>query len=151
MSTIKALAAGLRRVDLQRQIPIMLNNQKQFAIDANKDQLLHGKTSEGADGANLRGYKSFEYAVEKNQQNSLPEFGIADLRKRGDFYNGIDLKVEATTYTLLSNDIKAPDLETHYTVFIFGLQSKNKSQWASRIYANEFMPYITSKTGLIFH
>lgn len=151
MGTIKQLAKGLRSVNLQREIPLMLNRQKQFAIDQNREQLLDGKTSEGTDGANLRGYKQFDYAVRKNQMNSRPEFGIADLKLTGDFQSKIDLKVDATTYTLFSTDIKSLDLETHYTIFIFGLQGRNKARWAELIYNNEFKPYLIRKTGLIFH
>lgn len=151
MATIKDLARGLRSVNLQKEIPGMLTRQKQFAIDENKEQLLDGKTSEGDQGANLRGYKQFDYAVKKNQMNSRPEFGIADLRYTGAFYNAFDLKVDATTYTLLSNDIKAFDLETKFTIYIFGLQARNKAKWATLIYDQEFKPYLTYKTGLIFH
>lgn len=151
MGTIGALARGLRSVNLQSEIPLMLNRQKQFAIAENKEQLLDGKTSEGDQGANLKGYKQFDYAVRKNQMNSRPEFGIADLRVTGAFYNGIDLKVDATTYSLFSTDSKTLDLETRYTIYIFGLQGRNKAKWATLIYDNEFKPYLTRKTGLIFH
>lgn len=150
MGTIKALAKGLRSVKLAERLPKMLLDEKEFAIEENQAQLLEGRTSEGASGVNLLGYSNFDYAVKKNKMNSLPEFGVPDLKFNGDFYKGFDLKTDATEYTLFSNDDKSLELEEKYTKYIFGLQIKNKQAWAKVIYKNQIIPYIQKQTGLKF-
>lgn len=151
MGTIKSLAKGLRSINLERQIPIMINATKETLVNYNKDQLLHGLTSEGVTGANLRGYRSYEYAVFKNAMNSLPEFGTPDLRLTGAFYSGIKAEISATEITMYSTDIKAPDLETKFTIFIYGVNRKNMSEYAGGVLYTEFKNYITLKSGLLFH
>lgn len=150
MGTIRALAAGLRSVNLKDELPKMVLAEKKFAIEQNQEQLQDGKTSEGADGVDLRGYQSLKYAIKKNEMNSRPEFGIPDLKLTGEFYTKFDLKVDSVEYTLFSNDDKSLELEEKYTQYIFGLQLPNKFKWGQRIYKNQIIPYITKQTGLIF-
>lgn len=150
MGTIKKLASALRSVNLVAELPKMMLAEKEFAIMENQEQLQDGRTSQGIDGANLEAYSNLKYAIKKNQLNSRPEFGIADLRLTGAFYSAFDLKVDATTYTLFSDDGKSLELESKYGKFIFGLQTKSKGRWAKQIYKNQIQPYITQKTGLIF-
>ena len=149
MTRVTDLAKALRSLNLRAELPKMIERQKQVPIDINRDQLLHGLTSEGETGTNLRGYRNFDYAVKKNQMNSLPEFGVADLKLTGAFYSKFDLKADATTYTLFSSDPKADELELSYTLFIFGIQGRNIYKWADALFINEIKPYIEGKTGLL--
>lgn len=153
MGTIRDLAKGLRKLDLKSQIPKIMSSVQDInkIIELNQRQLMRGKTSEGWDGANLRGYKTIEYAIYKNGLNSLPEFGIPDLKVTGAFYSGFSVKVTQTDFTITSNDPKALDLESKYTVNIYGLTGKSTAEYIGTVFYDKFKNYITSVTGLRFH
>src|SRR5690348_238105 len=69
-------------------------------IDLNTQQMYEGKNS---DGGEIGAYRSEVYAEMKNQMNSLPGFGVPDLKLTGAFYEGYSLRIQGGEIEETSN------------------------------------------------
>lgn len=97
-------------------------------LDANADQLLHGKRE---DGSLIGKYASRDYAASKYMENSLAGFGNIDLILTGAFKNGIFYKYLADGLLIDSNGKEKEggfDLLQHYGDDVLGFTNESKEK-----------------------
>lgn len=148
MGTIRAMLTKFQTLDLESEIPKIIERTGDAIIKRNQDQLIHGLTAKGEEIE--PGYYFQQYSLQKQAQNPLPGLGVPDLRLTGDFYKGFNLKVTQDTFEVDSTDEKAFALQYKYGEYIFGLTKENKTLYATKEFYDEFKSYITSKTGISF-
>lgn len=128
MATLFSLQRGIDKA-IQQAIPITaraMQDTKQVAEDAQRDQMLHGKDKNGNP---IGKYRDGMYAILKNKMNKLPGAGFADLKLTGAFHNGIYLKLDSDTFGFQSRDSKNDKLTTKYGDRIWGLSAPYAKQW----------------------
>lgn len=148
MSTILGMLDKVKSVNLRDQVPIIIEQTKETAIDLNRLQLY--AMSEDKNNMSLLMYRSPFYANYKNQRNPKPGFGHPDLFLTGSFQRQMFMKVEKETFNISSHDSKTFDLVKHYGDDIFGLTVKSKQVYANTVVYDGIKRYITGKTGLKF-
>jgi len=149
MSTIFGMLEKLQRVNLETQIPVIIQRNSEVAADLNRKQLYN----RGVDSNSLKlsPYQSTPYALDKNLINPSPGLYNPDLFLTGAFQRGFYAQVKAgTTIIFGSTDMKTGDLERKYTNKIFGLTMDSKERFASETVMPEIRNYITGITGLKF-
>lgn len=147
MSTILSMLQKVKSVDLETQVPIIIEQTKETAINLNRLQLYN--MSEDKNNMSLLMYRSPSYAEYKNKKNPIPGKGHPDLFLTGSFQNKMFMKVEKETFEISSSDYKTFDLIKHYGDDIFGLSIKSKAIYAKSVF-EKIKTYITGKTGLRF-
>ena len=108
---------GLTNIKIIELLEIAVDNNKETAIQLNKEVLIQGKTSAGRDVSPL--YKEPEYASFKQTFiNSLPSSGVPDLYLSGNFYRSFFTEVNKNLYGVTlsfgATDEKAPALLSKY-------------------------------------
>jgi len=96
--------------------------------DYTRDQLHRGEKVDGSKITPL--YGNPEYSKLKFADNSAAGLGVPDLYLYGDFYNGIQTKINTKTISTFSIDSKSPKLELKYSPLIYGLNAANKTKYA---------------------
>lgn len=135
--TIDRLIANTAALNFNDVIRESVQDTKEILADLQTDQMLHGKNANG----NVIGvYAWEEYAEQKSRQNSLPGFGIVDLRREGNFYRGITVNANANSVTITSTDGKTDKLVSKYGEEIFGLNVDYKAR-----YLEDFNPVAIDK------
>lgn len=147
--TIPQMLAGLKSVNLDTQVPIIVQNTRDEMVKLNRDQLYrHGIKS---NGENLAPYRSIAYAIKKNNVNPSPGLFNPDFFVTGSFQRGMYAQVKAGTSVIFgSTDFKADRLEERDGKEIFGLTQDNKRVYLDNTVMPEIRLYITTKTGLKF-
>ncbi|PHJ59272.1 hypothetical protein VF04_35005 [Nostoc linckia z7] len=128
MATLFSLHRGIDKA-IQQAIPITaraMQDSKQVAEAAQRDQMLHGKDKNGNP---IGKYRSGVYAIDKYRLSSLAGLGFADLKLTGAFHRGIFLKVNGDSYGFDSTDSKTGKLTTKYGDRIWGLSAPYAAQW----------------------
>jgi hypothetical protein len=108
-------------IDKGRLVDECLSELRTLVIDLNLFQLEQGLN---ATGKKLGRYKSNSYAKRKNQMNSLPGFGIPDLKLTGAFWNAFKTDLKSGVMDIYSTDPKAAWQEDRYAK-IYGLTPEN--------------------------
>lgn len=89
-------------------------------LDANKDQLMKGKNSEGQ---KIGVYRSKSYAKYKKKFNPR---GVVDLKLTGKFHGSFFIDAKRFPILFGAKDKKAPLLEEKYGDSIFGLTESSQ-------------------------
>lgn len=148
MSTIFGMLEKLQRVNLETEIPVIIQRTSYEMLTLNKTQLYNFGVN--ADTIKLKKYVSDSYATEKSFDNPRPGFGIPDLFVTGNFYNGFYVDVTPTKLIFDSRDVKANRLEELFGNKIYGLTKSNKEIYLSDTVMPEIRNYIRGITGLKF-
>lgn len=148
MRTVRNMLEAFKTLDIEAEIPRIIESDSEILLDKNRDQLTRGKTSKDTEVA--PGYFSLVYSMEKQRENPLAGFGVPDLKLTGAFYNGFNIKVTASEFTIDSSDSKTSKLEGKYGQIIFGLTPSSKTDYATKEFITKLQAYISSKTGVQF-
>lgn len=148
MSTILNMLNKVKSVNLRDQVPVIIEDTKETAIDLNRLQLY--SMSQDKNEMSLLMYRSPSYATYKNQRNPKPGLGHPDLFLTGSFQGKMFMTVEKETFNISSKDSKTFDLVKQYGDDIFGLSLKSKQIYANTVVYDGIKRYITGKTGLKF-
>lgn len=148
MGTIFALNDRIQAVNIRATIVKSVDETKYAPVAFVRGQLHYGEDKTGHQIAPK--YKSEGYAIAKEELNPVPGLGTPDLFVTGDFYNGIQEVVNATGYsfTIESNDEKAPKLELKYGEDIYGLNEENQGYYATEVLKPRLIINIKNELGL---
>jgi len=116
---------NLRKLDVQALIVDTLKELEVSFLDANIDQLRHGKRSTGGQ---IGKYASADYAAMKYAENSLAGLGNIDLILTGVFSKGITIRFEPTKMVFDSTGKEKEngvDLLYHYGDDVLGLSDES--------------------------
>lgn len=131
----------VRSLDLESVAIETMENTTEELIRLNKEQLLHGKTS---DGDLLAPYRSEDYANYKHGLNPLPGFGTPDYRLTGAFFSGFVVTISGDVEDIHSTDPKTQKLEDREgggqigADRIFGPDDESHEEYVINAFAPEF-------------
>lgn len=149
MATIFQILEKLQRVNLNAEVPVIIQRNSGEAVKLNRKQLY--EKGRDVNGEKLTSYNSQTYALEKNKINPSPGLFTPDLYLTGAFQRGFYAQVKSgTTIIFGSTDMKTADLERKYTNKIFGLSVDGKAEFIRLTVLPEIHKYITGITGLKF-
>lgn len=149
MATIQEMLDKWQSVNLESEIPIIIQRNSEKAADLNRKQLYD--QSVRSDGQRLNPYQSPAYALEKNRINPTPGLFRPDFYVTGAFNRGIYAQVKAGKSIIFgSTDFKSERLEKRDTNKIFGLTMDSKQVFLDETVMPEIRSYITRITGLTF-
>lgn len=140
--TIDKLIANLKSVKMQDVISSSIDATRYEAVEAQRDQMLHGKAS---DGKLIGKYKNPKYAQKKYAQNSEAGLGNVDLYLKGDFQKDVFIDTRDKSVVFSSADSKLEDLVDRYGDRIFGLSPSYAAQYSARHIAPEAIKRIKQK------
>ncbi len=149
MATIMDLLEAVERFDPMSEVLDSFAISSDRAVVMNIEQLLRGKTSEGADVAPE--YSMFEYSFFKQKLNNSPNFGTPDLRLTGDFHKGFNVRqdqLENGIFEIDSSDYKTSALTDKYGESIFGLNTENTNSFLD-VVIDKFAQKVLDQMGLI--
>ena len=115
------------------------------ALEINKEDLREGQTSQGIPLE--PSYSSPLYAINKQKQNPLPGLFNPDLYVTGAFYRGFQITLGNYSFTIDSEDSKAPDLEAKYGKWIYGLSPQGREKYVPILY-NKMLTLLKQQIGL---
>jgi hypothetical protein len=129
--TIAELNRRLNSVKIGELAEESLRENKDYVLNANKDQLLDG---ERADGTRIvPKYVSKPYAKWKHKINNRAGEGTPDLRLTGIFYEKFFINILGQNrYIISSLDDKTKMLSDKYDYKIFGLNTDNAEEIGKR-------------------
>lgn len=128
MITVNNLLGRLKTVDVKDISFQSVSETKEVITDIQREQMFQGLNSKGNQ---IGSYASYDYAVEKNDMNPLPGFGIPDLKLTGAFYAGFGTEVTPEEFSTSSSDEKNADLTAKYNPF--GLNKLSKTDYADKL------------------
>ena len=131
MSTIIRYATNFAKIDIQAQLPSLMEQVSDEAVAYNQQQLY--RSSVDRFGKSLRKYTSLSYALYKYKRNPLPGLYRPDLNLTGTLYRGMYLRVTGRSFYLGSSDAKEGRIEKKYGKDIWGLTRESKSKLAKDI------------------
>jgi hypothetical protein len=126
MTTISRYATNFAKIDIQAQLPSLIEQVGDEAVAYNQQQLY--RSSVDRFGKSLTKYTSLSYALKKYQRNPLPGLGRPDLNLTGTLYRGMYLKVDRKSFYLGSYDAKESKVERKYGKDIWGLTRESKGR-----------------------
>jgi hypothetical protein len=109
MSTIKSMIQRVQAVRGREAIiieDVFVKNEIKIA-DKQREQLFEGFDK---NQQRLKRYRNDLYARRKNRMNPKPGFGNPDFKDKGDFYRGIEIRVDGGVIRTLLYDEKSEDL-----------------------------------------
>jgi len=129
--TIAELNRRINSVKIVELAEESLRENKDYVLNANKDQLLDG---ERADGTRIvPKYVSKSYAKWKHKINNRAGEGTPDLRLTGRFYEKFFINILGQNrYIISSLDDKTKMLSDKYDYKIFGLNTDNSEEIGKR-------------------
>lgn len=138
----------VKSVQLEREVPVIVQNTADEMVRLNRSQLYKGVNVEGN---KLTPYQSPLYALEKNRTNPAPGLFNPDLFVTGAFYRGFYAQVKAGKSVIFgSTDVKSEALEEKYGKLIFGLTKDNKRVYLDTTVWPMIRAYVSRQTGLRF-
>lgn len=146
MTTISEAYENVKRLQLRKQVPIILEQSKEEIIALNQRQLYNN--SEDSEGTPLRLYSSAGYSFEKEKRNPNPGYGRPDLFLHGDFYRGFKVTITPEFYIINSTDSKTKKLIAKYGEDIFGLTKESKTELVEERLRKGLANHIYTTTGL---
>ena len=126
MATIRKYASNFAKIDIQAQLPKLIEEVAPEAIAYNQQQLY--RSSVDRFGKSLKQYQSPSYSLYKYRRNPLPGLGRPDLNLTGTLYRGMYLKVTGRSFYLGSYDAKESKIEKKYGKDIWGLTKDSKAR-----------------------
>lgn len=149
MATIFEMLTNLQKVNLNTEVPAIIQRNSSVATDLNRKQLY--EQSKRSDDVPLNPYQSPVYALNKNRINPTPGLFKPDFYVTGAFQRGMYAQVKGGKSIVFgSTDFKSDKLETRDTNKIFGLTLDSKKVFISDTVLPEIQRYITGLTGLKF-
>lgn len=147
MSTFAQLHKKFSELDLKKEAVSVIVAHKPEIVEFNKSQLLNdGETKLGV---KLKKYKSDAYARKKNRRNPSPGLGNPDLYDKGDFFDGMTVKIiDENKYEITSTDSKTNALIKKYGKDILGLSVASRVEMVKDFFRSDFNDRIRLKTGL---
>jgi len=140
MATIRKYASNFAKIDIQAQLPKLIEEVAPEAIAYNQQQLY--RSSVDRFGKSLKKYQSPSYALYKYRLNPLPGLGRPDLNLKGTLYRGMYLKVQGRGFYFGSYDAKESQVERKYSKDIWGLTKESKRKLAINDVRPLLMGYI---------
>ena len=127
-------ANRVKNIDILQLQQVVAENNAKYAADLNRDQLINGETYLGDDISPE--YRSYNYAIEKNQLNSKPGLFTPDLKLTGSFHDSIIFEPFymggiAVGGEFSASDGKAPMLLSKYSN-VLGLNEVNLRKLIAR-------------------
>ena len=127
----------------------MKETEKEFIDFNTQKELFVGLDSTGNQIDPL--YGSASYAKKKAAINSLPGYGVPDLKLSGDFYKGMHfVSVTADKAIIESSVPYAKYLEKRYGEAIYGLNDKIRPDYIFGPYYSVLKSKVTAVTGFKF-
>jgi hypothetical protein len=148
MATISEMVKRLESLDIESEIPKLIQQTSFEAIALNQIQLYNHGIDKGV--VQLSPYKNKYYAKKKNELNPLPGLGVPDLFKTGAYYKSMFLEVTQDTLEVKSNDEKDARLTSLYGDQIKGLTDESKSDYAQNTLKPLLQKYIADTIGVAF-
>lgn len=147
MSTIQNMITRVNKINLDAAIPQLVNQYAYEIIALNNAQLYNYGVKATGTKITPR-YKSKYYAREKSASNPRPGTGVPDLFVTGAFYKGFGVVVNNKSFTVNSNDSKAPKLELEYGSEIYGLTKESKTDFSINTLLPAVREYIRATAGI---
>lgn len=148
MAGMFALLDRLDKVELNPIIILCLETSKYEWLGLNRGQLHDGQDNTGH--LQSPDYASEKYAEYKNQSNPVPGFGVPDLFITGDYYNSIQMTVNASQYniTTYSQGVSyAPKIEKKWDRN-YGLDPENTAYFSAEILKPKIIGELVKELGL---
>jgi len=148
MPTIDDVLKNFQSLNLEAEVPRIVEKLSAELVDYNLHQLEMGITSDGVTISPR--YKNAKYAAFKQELDPRAGYGVPNLKLSGDFYAGFFVQLQGIVFTFGSRDSKSSLLEGIYSKNggIFGLTADNKAKFSIDNFRPELFSYINSKTGL---
>lgn len=144
MASWREILASLERIDIVQETGQAAENKGRELVALVQEQLIHGEDSLGN---KLPKYSSNSYSKKKAALNSLPGFGIPDLRVSGKLYGDMRVLAENNVITVGSGVFYFPFMAKLYPNG-FDLQNGNKITFRAEHLYPELRRVISQKTGL---
>ena len=149
MCTVRAKIEQIQALNLESEVVSSIEATEEDYIAKNTQEELF--TGIDATGNQISpNYKSMSYARKKAARNSLPGFGVPDLKLTGEFYNRFTLKVDRAEIEVNSDVPYAKYLEARYGKRIYGLTDKLRAEYAFGPFWGVLKERIEAVTGLTF-
>jgi hypothetical protein len=143
-----ALLDRLDPTELKPIIILCLNQSQYEWLGLNRGQLHDGQDNTGH--LQSPDYAEERYALHKNADNPVPGLGVPDFFVTGDYYNSIQVKVNASQYaiTTYSSGVDyAPKLEAKWDRN-YGLDPENLGFFSSEILKPKIIGELKKELGL---
>lgn len=148
MCTIAEMNRRLQRVNLRRELPVIVEDNADVIAETVRGQLRRGE--DGTGNKITPDYLSDQYAKLKNQLNAAPGLFTPDLNLTGSHYAGISLEsVTPKLFTIGSTDSKSAALQAKYGP-IYALSPKSWEALIRDYFRPQIQQYITNITKLAF-
>lgn len=148
MATIEQLYEAFGSVNLREDLQVLILENGSAMAELVESQLEGGKLSTG--NSITPSYASGYYATKKNAMNSLPGYGVPDLKVTGDYYAGIGVAIKSEDEYDIESDV---DYANNASIAQYGqetlaLSDDNKQVFCDDTLGPAISKYITEKTGL---
>lgn len=148
MATIEQLYEAFSKVKLREDLPdIILENGTAMA------ELVEGQLQQGKTAASVSitpSYANQYYAKKKFTMNSLPGYGIPDLKLTGDYYQGIGVAIKSEDEYDIESDVDyAGKLNEQYGDETLALSEESKQVYCDDTLGPAIANYILEKTGIM--
>lgn len=118
MTTVAEMLRRFERIEIIGEVQQSLYDSREEYVKHQKDQMIHGVAK---DGSLIGKYKNPQYSTMKYALSSLAGFGNVDLKKTGQYQQGIFAEIRESEIVIGSLDSKATTLEKKYGKRIYGL------------------------------
>ena len=148
MATIEQLYEAFSQVKLREDLPELIRENGTAMAELVEDQLQGGKLSTG--NPIQPAYANAYYAKKKASMNSLPGYGIPDLKVTGDYYAGIGVAIKSEDEYDIESDVDYANNAsiTQYGEELLALSDDNKQVFCDETLSPAIGKYIAEKTGL---
>jgi hypothetical protein len=147
MTTIGEFYENIQKLNLRKQVPIIIEQTSYEITTLIQIQLQDGTNSEGRKITPK--YKSRSYAAKKFNMNGGAGFGTPDLFLTGLMYKGMGVVVENERFfTVKSNVPYFGKLESYYGDVTFGMSEKSAGEYAQETVYKGIANYVSQITGL---
>lgn len=148
MATIEQLYEAFSNIKLREDLPEMIRENGTAMAELVETQLEGGKLSTGSPIAPA--YAQGYYAQKKAAMNSLPGYGIPDLKLSGEYYAGIGVAIKSEDEYDIESDVEYANNPSiaQYGNDLLALSDENKQVYCDGTLGPAISKYIAEKTGL---
>lgn len=148
MGSMFQLLDRLDKVELKPIVILCLETSKYEWLSLNRGQLHDGQDNTG----HLQSpeYADERYAEHKNEENPVPGLGVPDFFVTGDYYNSIQMTINASQYsiTTYSQGVPyGPKLDNRWKRN-YGLDAENTGFFANEILKPKIVGEMVKQLGL---
>lgn len=149
MAGMFALLDKLDKVEFKTVVIYCLKTSKYEWLGLNRGQLHDGQDNTG----HLQSpeYAVEEYAVRKNEANPVPGLGVPDFFVTGDYYNSIQMTINASQYSITTysnNSVPyGPKIDNRWKRN-YGLDPENTGFFANEILKPKIVGEMVKQLGL---